>query len=336
MEIYAVPPHLVLTDSRKCPLVSSMLNHIATENCYWVISTSSLDWLISVQLVFPHKPCLIKHHNFQSIPYKFAILFFNSEDNQTRGWSVHDCTVMRRSFQRSFYAFFFICIGIMPAFKNIMWLTVYPPSPSASFLRHSDVTVGLAIGQNIERGFEKRIECLPLPWVSGGALQLSSKKEGVTLRILYDKNGCDQKADLRYFMHNSMLTHKVKGMQWVKEERNCVENCLGSECITYMVPFNLHHGYIHWPSFYPWNTQSPEGLFSPSSCRARMRTWDWLDGKGHALCLSYYCYSKMSRSTAVRSGGLWLYHCWYKMCHFFTDSKRVGRVFLILLYIKKW
>ena len=104
-------------------------------------------------------------------------------------------------------------------------------------------------------------------------------------------------------MHTSMLTHKVKGMQWVKEERNCVEHCLGAECITYMVPFNLHHGYIHWPSFYRWNTQSPEGLFSPGSCRARMRTWDWLDGKGHALCLSYYCYSKTSRSTAVRSGG---------------------------------
>lgn len=163
-----VPIHLVLTDSRKCPLVSSMLNHITTENCYWVISTSSLDWLISVQLAFPYRSCLIKHHNFQSIPYKFAILFFNSEDNQTRGWSAHDCTVMRRSFQRSFYAFFFICIGIMPAFKNIMWLTVYPPSPSASFLRHRDITAGLAIGQDIERGFEKRIECLSLPWVSGG------------------------------------------------------------------------------------------------------------------------------------------------------------------------
>lgn len=50
-------------------------------------------------------------------------------------------------------------------------MTVYPPSPSASFLWHSDVTAGLAIGQDIERGFEKRIECLPLPWVSAGALQ---------------------------------------------------------------------------------------------------------------------------------------------------------------------
>lgn len=238
----------------------------------------------------------------------------------------------------------------MPAFKNIMWLTVYPPSPSASFLRHSDIRGGFATGQDIERGFEKRIECLPLPWVSEGAWQKcpavssskirssspAGKKKLLLERILYDKNGWDQKADSRYFMHTSMLTHKVKGMQWVKEERKCVERSLGAECITYMVPFNLHHGYIHWPLFYPWNTRSPEGLFSPGSSRARMRTWDWLDGKGHALCLPYYCYSKTSRSTAVRSGGLWLYHGWYKMCHFFTDSKRVGRVFLILLYRKKW
>ena len=122
--------------------------------------TSSLDWLI-VQLAFPHRSCSIKHHNFQSIPYKFAILVFNSEDNQRQGWSVHDCTVMRRSFQRSFYAFFFICIGIMSAFKNIMWLTVYPPSPGASFLRRSDITAALAVGQDIERSFKRRIECLP-------------------------------------------------------------------------------------------------------------------------------------------------------------------------------
>lgn len=126
----------------------------------------------------------------------------------------------------------------------------------------------------------------------------AGKKKLLLERILYDKNGWDQKADSRYFMHTSMLTHKVKGMQWVKEKRNCVERRLGAECITYMVPFNLHHGYVHWPLFYPWNTQSPEGLFSPGSPRARMRTWDWLDGKGHALCLSYYCYSKTSRSTA--------------------------------------
>lgn len=103
---------------------------------------------------------------------------------------------------------------------------MYPPSPSASFLWHSDIRTALAIKQDIERDFKKRIECLPLPWVSGGALQKcpavsssrmrsnspAGKRKLLLERIFYDKNGWDQKTDLRYFMHTSKLTHKVKGM----------------------------------------------------------------------------------------------------------------------------
>ena len=163
-ESEAAQSYLTLSDPMDCSLPGSSVHGIFHARVLeWgatAFYTSSLDWLI-VQLAFPHRSCFIKHHNFQSIPYKFAILVFNSEDNQTQGWSVHDCTVMRRSFQRSFYAFFFICIGIMSAFKNIMWLTVYPPSPGASFLWLSDITAALAIGQDIERGFKRRIECLP-------------------------------------------------------------------------------------------------------------------------------------------------------------------------------
>lgn len=170
----------------------------------------------------------------------------------------------------------------MSAFKNIMWLTVYPPSPSASFLWHSDIRAALAIKQDIERDFKKRIECLPLPWVSGGALQKcpavsssrmrsnspAGKRKLLLERIFYDKNGWDQKTDSSYVTHTSKLAHKVKGMHEWRRKR--VERCLGAEYITYMVPFNLHHGYIHWPIFYPWNTQSPEALLL---CLQSDRQW---------------------------------------------------------------
>ena len=126
------------------------------------------------------------------------------------------------------------------------------------------------------------------PAVSSSGMRSNSpagKRKLLLERILYEKNGWDQKTDSRYFMHTSILTHKVKGMQWVKEERKCVESCLGAECITYMVPFNLHHGYIHG---------FPGGSASKSICLQCRRPGfnpcvGKIPGEGNGNPLQYSC-----------------------------------------------